>query len=267
MFQIIEKILTVLVSVFGHRLNTFIYDHLQAFGYFGLPHPYRCIAFSGSGIYSGQEVMHGHAQSIYIRSCIRLPAVLFRRCITLCTKHRRVGKVLLLILSCDAEIYDLDISFRLKHDICRLHIPVYDRRLLRMQVRQRIAKLFCPPHNQCFRLRSFCFQDLVQRFTFDIIHHDKNSDTVVNYIYNSGKRRMVKSFHQIRFRKQAVYYDFIMFAVALFLNLFNRPLFIQMGIHGQINNGHSASTDLGQYFIFSVYYGTDFCHCLPPKPL
>ena len=94
--------------------------------------------------------------------------------------------------------------------------------------------------------------------------HDIYRNTVIDDINDSGKCRMIQSLHHVCFCQQTINNDFIIFAAALFANLFDRPLLVQVCVHCEVNHGHTATADLSQDFIFTVYNGSNFSHSITP---
>ena len=209
-------------------------------------------------------MVHCHTECKNVRSRIGLPAVLLGRSIALCAEHCRVRKVLFLIFSGNTEVNYLDIALGLQHNIRRLHITVNNRRFLRMQIRKCVAQLLCPVYNKLLRLRSVFIKYLIKRLALDIVHHDINRHTVVDNIYNSGQGRMIKLFHHICFGKQAVDDDLVILSAAFFADFLNSPLLVQVFVHCEVNNRHTAATDFFQYFIFTVDYGSYLSHMPTP---
>ena len=145
-------------------------------------------------------MVHRHTQSIDIGTSICLTtSVLLRRTIAFRSKDRGICKTFFLIFSGNTKIENLQISLRFQHNIARFHIPINNWRILRMQIHQGVAQLHRPFHNHIFRLCAISFENLLQCFSFDVVHDNADRLIAVYDVYNSRKCRVIQSLHQIRF--------------------------------------------------------------------
>ncbi len=115
-----------------------------------------------------------------------MPAVLLGSCIPLCSETGGILNARGLEFSRRAEVNKGNISVRLEHDVCGLHIPVDDRRLAGVQVTKHVAQLLRPLDNILLTLGAACFERLVQGVALYVIHDDEKASVAVDNVDNTG---------------------------------------------------------------------------------
>ena len=110
MLEIVQQLGAALIAVLGGGPHAFVDDRLNPFGQVGVPLPDRSVGLAVAGIHAREQVVHRHAQREDIRPRVGLAAVLLRRGVALGAEHGGIRKVLLLVLSGDPEVDDLDVA-------------------------------------------------------------------------------------------------------------------------------------------------------------
>ena len=128
-----------------------------------------------------------------------------------------------------------------------------------MEIDKHITELFCPFYDLILPLCAVFFKFLFQRSAFDIIHYNKKSVIVLDYIHYAWQIWVVELFKQISLNDKALLYD-LKVLYAVLSDLLYSPLLVGLFVHRKINDAHSALTYFIEYFIFAVNNGTDRQH-------
>ena len=248
MLQIIQHFQAGFVPVFRFILCTFLNDHLQTqklvhvfTAYFihkgksalgDLREIKRCCRW----ISSGDQVVQCGTEAVNITFGCRLPvtAVLFRRSIARRTQTGGVLQISLFKGTGCTKVDHTDFSVRFQHNIAGLHISVNNRRWSCMQVIKHLTQLLAPGNHifEGYR-QSILFQthleDLIQRFSLNIIHNDQERIAVINNIYDTGQILVVQTFENVCLHDQALL-DGGKILCTVFSHLFDCPGLIRFFI-------------------------------------
>ena len=209
-------------------------------------------------------MINSGAEVVDIGSLVRLPlpAVLFRGRVSLRTQRARVLRRTALVLPCDPEVDQHYPAVGTQHDVPRLHVPVYDRRILRVQVFQDVAELQGPADNLRLRLAALAVQLFLQGHSLDVIHDDQVAVIPFDHI-DDLRQVWTAELLQDAGLCDRILLDALSVMLSFLPDFFYRPLFSCRLVDRQVYTAHPAVPDLVQDPIFVVYDLAYFQHVCP----
>ena len=148
------------------------------------------------GTFPGQQLKQHDTQTVDIRPGVALPLlILLRRRVAAGSERHRVRRKLRSEFPGRPQINQHNGSVRLKHYVGRLHIPVYDRRRLSVQISQYLTELSGPVQYPFHRLGSLLPKHCFQRLSFHIIHDNQQALSLFNHIHDAGQMGIFQTLH------------------------------------------------------------------------
>ena len=137
----------------------------------------------------------------------------------------------------DIEINETDASLRSQHDIRRLDVAVNDRRFSRMEIDQRIRKLFRPGKDHLFRYRAVPLQRFKEILSRDVLHDCVDAVLILQEIIHLRKKAVAEGFQEIYLRPD------IHKAPDIVADLLDDNICLQSAVIGEIDHSASPRTD------------------------